>query len=1041
MPDIEKPLFRPDAVRPKLAGFKVPPAADAHRARLDNWAKKLRGGKLDKLNETQLLPDFITDVFADVLGYVGPAGEKDTYTLRRETPILVDGKRADAGLGRFVGDEGNYVAVLEGKGPRDPLDRPSAGRKRSAVEQALQYAVQLEIDWYLVTNLREIRLYHKGHDTHTFERFETARLAADDAEFRRFVFLFGAERLAPAAGGTHLDGLLAESKKIGRELTAEFYHEYRQLRENTFAALRKHNSDRDPAALLAATQKLLDRVLFIAFCEDRDDLIPRDLIAHTYRHADPYHPRPVWDNFVALFRAVDAGSPHLNVERYNGGLFARDDFLESLAVPDAVCDGFRKLAEYEYGGDPDTPGKLIDVEILGHIFEQSITDLEELHRALAAGPAAPVGAALRGGPPSKRKKEGAFYTPSFVTRYIVRETLGPVLRERFELLRRAHHAAATGTAPKVLDDPEAFEPEELNNPQREALIAFWEEWIEDLKTVRIVDPACGSGAFLIEAFDQLFAEYRDSQARLRELRRGRMTIFDVDRTILTHNLFGVDLNGEAVEIARLSCWIKTAEKGKVLTDLDHNVVAGNSVVDPQHRKSPRELWEARFPEAFKAGGFDVVIGNPPYVRQEWIKADKPYLEEHYRAFDGVADLYVYFYELGLTVLRPGGRLGFIVTNKWMKAGYGEPLRKLYAETAWVESVVDFGHAKQFFPDADVFPSILIARKPDNALAPPERSSIRHPARTGPHRRSVPADRRAGGGGPAVPVRCGAVEPGTARRRGIDGQAPQERNAAQRLRRGSAAVRDQDRVQRRLPDRHADEGQVGHRGPEVGAAVPALPPRTGPRPLVRRVERPVDDRPEVERQPHLAVGRGRRRGRGRVPPDVPGAVRPLRTVPGRADQATGPGRILVGAAGVRLLGQVRQAEGDVPGHHLEPAVLPRRQRHPLQQHGLLPADGRRLDPGRAERSGVVVVRVADRPAWEGRSTASLHGLPERLPNSATDGDHPCRGGGAGCQAHRPTGRADIWAACILDLAAIAFRDRQADPEALRVDRVVPRRVDC
>ncbi len=120
---------------------------------------------------------------------------------------------------------------------------------------------------------------------------------------------------------------------------------------------------------------------------------------------------------------------------------------------------------------------------------------------------------------------------------------------------------------------------------------------------------------------------------------------------------------------------------------------------------------------FAAGGFDVVVANPPYVRQEWISEYKPYLQQHYRAYDGTADLYVYFYELGMKLLKPGGRLCFIVTNKWMRAGYGEALRRFFAESAWVESVVNFGHAKQIFEDADVFPSILVARKPTAALPP------------------------------------------------------------------------------------------------------------------------------------------------------------------------------------------------------------------------------------------------------------------------------------------------------------------------------------
>ena len=129
------------------------------------------------------------------------------------------------------------------------------------------------------------------------------------------------------------------------------------------------------------------------------------------------------------------------------------------------------------------------------------------------------------------------------------------------------------------------------------------------------------------------------------------------------------------------------------------------------------IGEAEFPEVFEQGGFDVVVGNPPYVRQELLKPYKPYLTSAYVSFHGMADLYVYFYELGLRVLKPGGLLSFIVTNKWMKAGYGEPLRRLLSEKAWIESVVDFGHAKQIFEEADVFPSIIVVRKPADISKP------------------------------------------------------------------------------------------------------------------------------------------------------------------------------------------------------------------------------------------------------------------------------------------------------------------------------------
>jgi SAM-dependent methyltransferase len=386
-------------------------------------------------------------------------------------------------------------------------------------------------------------------------------------------------------------------------------------------------------------------------------------------------------------------------------------------------------------GDENTEVRsVIDVDILGHIFEQSITDLERLRLSLetrgrASVPASPniseIPASLgsRGRSPSledsagrRRKQEGAVYTPAFITRYIVGQALGGVLKQRFETLRRQHESETSGTARKALADPNAYDLTALNEPQRKALIRFWEAWQEALKCLRILDLACGSGAFLIEAFDQLHALYEISNARLEEL-RGQRTLFDLDRQILQHNLYGVDLNAEAVQICQLSLWIKTAARGKRLTSLDHTIREGNSIISDKTVHPKAFNWQKAFPEVFAQGGFDVVVGNPPYIRQELLTPFKPWLEAHYGAFHGMADIYVYFYELGVRLLKPGGLLSFIVTNKWMKAGYGEPLRRFFSEKAWVRSVVDFGHAKQIFEEADVFPSIIVVEKPTEAPQP------------------------------------------------------------------------------------------------------------------------------------------------------------------------------------------------------------------------------------------------------------------------------------------------------------------------------------
>lgn len=294
---LAKPLFRPELIYQHLKTFSLTTKEIEAWSKLQAWAEKLSSGSLDQDKETELLPEFLTDIFISVLGYVGrPA---DHYTLRREALVEVDGKFADAALGQFSAQAKRFVVVLEGKGPRDPLDRPFAGRKRSAVDQAMQYAVQLQIDWYLVTNLKEIRLFHKGHDTHTFERFELAKIAANELEYRKLVYLLKASHIA-TADVPLLNTLLQESAALGRDLTNEFYKDYRNLRNTLFEQLRELNPEQDSIRLLAATQKILDRVLFIAFCEDRN-LLPGDIIKQAYEQRDPFNPRPVWQSFVGLF--------------------------------------------------------------------------------------------------------------------------------------------------------------------------------------------------------------------------------------------------------------------------------------------------------------------------------------------------------------------------------------------------------------------------------------------------------------------------------------------------------------------------------------------------------------------------------------------------------------------------------------------------------------------------------------------------------------------------------------------------------------------
>ncbi|HJT36361.1 MAG TPA: hypothetical protein VJ783_30340 [Pirellulales bacterium] len=281
----------------------------------------------------------MTDFFCGVLGYTRPADGQPRYTLSREKHVEVDGKFADAVLGDFNGQQ-RYLVALEGKGPRDPLDRPFAGRRMSAVDQAYRYAINLPCDWIVVTSVRETRLYYKGTDQHTYERFDTEQLADDPAHLRRFVFLLGAERVVPPDGRCHLYSLWEESQKVGRELTRDFYQRYAEMRQNAFEELSQENPDAPRGEVLTATQKLLDRVLFCAFCEDRG-LLPTETIRKAYEHRDPYRPHTIWDNFRGLFEAINRGNAALGIHAYNGGLFGPDPLLDRLRVSDKVCAHLR----------------------------------------------------------------------------------------------------------------------------------------------------------------------------------------------------------------------------------------------------------------------------------------------------------------------------------------------------------------------------------------------------------------------------------------------------------------------------------------------------------------------------------------------------------------------------------------------------------------------------------------------------------------------------------------------------------------------------
>lgn len=398
---------------------------------------------------------------------------------------------------------------------------------------------------------------------------------------------------------------------------------------------------------------------------------------------------PVWDNFKGLFRSIDKGNKQINVPPYNGGLFAPDEVIDQLHLSDEVCEGFKDIGAYDFGSE-------VSVTVLGHIFEQSISDVERL-QAVARGEEAE--AEKKTGTTGKRKRDGVVYTPDYVARFIVDQTLGAHLDEIFaDILIEFAQKGAQAT-----DDP-------IKWKRKGAELAAWRAYRDRLKTLRIVDPACGSGVFLVMAFDFMKAEMKRVNDVISDLRKGVIDLFDPDSDILTNNLFGVDVNSESVEIAKLSLWVKTARHGKALDSLDNNLKVGDSLIEDSNYAYLEHgfTWQKAFPQVFAEGGFDVVLGNPPYVRQELLSDLKPYLEKRFAVYHGVADLYCYFFEKGLKLLKKGGRLGYISSATFFKTNSGKPLREFLRKQASLERIVDFGDI-QIFEGVTTYPAILTMR--------------------------------------------------------------------------------------------------------------------------------------------------------------------------------------------------------------------------------------------------------------------------------------------------------------------------------------------
>ena len=421
------------------------------------------------------------------------------------------------------------------------MDRPMKGRKLSTVKQAQNYALNSngEAKWFMVSNMVEIRLYKFPESNDIYESWQIADLIQPH-EYERFVLLAGSKYLI--TGKT--ERLYKLSLQTEKDITNALYADYRMIRIQLINGMKRENNKVRRADMVGRAQTLLDRVLFIAFAEDRD-LLPERTLQNYIGRSDGF--LSSWEMLKKLFSDIDKGNKTRNIPQYNGDLFKPDAALGQLSISDGLILQFKQLWEYDFATD-------VSKTILGRIFEQSITDLDQIYETITEENELQL-EAQKHGTSGKRKKDGVVYTPDIITTWMVEQTLGTYLNQR-------------KTAIDFADDS----------------LASWQAYRDILATTRICDPACGSGAFLVAAYKYLKNEFTHLNARLAELgEKGDLFSKGLDDDILNNNLFGVDVNAESVKIARLSLWLATAEKGKLLTSLKDNIKQGNSLI---HRQLP-----------------------------------------------------------------------------------------------------------------------------------------------------------------------------------------------------------------------------------------------------------------------------------------------------------------------------------------------------------------------------------------------------------------------------------------------------------------------
>ena len=678
-------LFQKNIIKKYLAALPKEETDGAWCAYQHYFLNKEIQDNILQSKEEQFQEGFLRELFVKILGYT--LNPSPNYNLITEKKNEANAKKAD---GAIVAD-GKVIGVIELKDHKttdlSKIEAQAFGYKSQHVGTRL----------VIISNFEKLRLYIDN--AVNYQEWNLFQLSEEG--FRELYLCLAWSQVCKGAALQMKD----ESVSTEDQITNALYKDYSQFKRVLFADILDKNpfTEGNPWAdnekdwqllLFKKTQKLLDRLLFIFFAEDCGLLPPNSMMQiidqwEKLAEMDAYV--PFYDRVKKYFGYMNTGfqGKRYEIFAYNGGLFKPDAVLDSIIISDKpLVEHTKRLSAYDFESD-------VDVNILGHIFENSLSEIEEVTQQINSGTTPQI---------SKRKQDGVFYTPQYITKYIVENTVGRLCTEKkLEL--------------GIVED-EYFSDQRRQLQTKKRLLDQLHQYREWLLQITILDPACGSGAFLNAALQFLMAEHKLIDEMEAKVTGSAIVFQDVENSILEHNLFGVDINEESVEIAQLALWLRTAKPHRKLNTLNENIKCGNSLIsDPAVAGDKAFNWQEQFPQVFEKGGFDVVIGNPPYVHLESVIETSAQLEKvGYVTFNKRGDLYCIFVEKAFQLAKEKGIVSYIMPNKWLQAGYGKELRGFFLDKR-LEKLIDFGDI-QIFEGATTYPCIFIGRNdaPANQLS-------------------------------------------------------------------------------------------------------------------------------------------------------------------------------------------------------------------------------------------------------------------------------------------------------------------------------------